>query len=253
MPRGRVIKTVLQIVAILVVLYLAVVAMTWFRQRSILYFPAHDAPATGLAPWSDGSVTIGFCRETPQARAIWLMLHGNAGQAADRDYVLRRMSGQDSLYVLEYPGYGARAGSPTRESLDRAASEAYRLLRARHPHTPVCVLGESIGCGPACALAGERIAPDKIVLAVAFDILANVGAEHFPWLPVRLLLRDNWDNAAALKGYKGPVEIYGARDDTIIPIKHARALAKEVPGARFIEIPGGHNDWAEQEQVKIER
>jgi pimeloyl-ACP methyl ester carboxylesterase len=240
-------------VAILFVCYLAVVAMTWFRQRLMLFFPTHDALSTSLAPWSDGSRVIGWCREAPNARAIWLMMHGNGGQAADRDYVLRRMSGQDSLYVLEYPGYGSREGRPSLESMNQAASEAYQLLRTRNPNIPVCVLGESIGSGPACALAREKIAPDKIVLVTPFDTLANVAAKHFPFLPVRLLIRDNWDNVESLKRYAGPVEIFGARDDTIIPIGHARALARQIPGAQFIEIPGGHNDWSQADRVNIKR
>jgi hypothetical protein len=240
-------------VAILFVFYLAVVAIACCRQRSMLFFPTHDALPTSLAPWLDGSRTIGWCREAPNARAIWLMMHGNGGQAADRDYVLQCMSGQDSLYVLEYPGYGSREGSPSMESINRAAAEAYQLLRSRYPNTPVCVLGESIGSGPACALAREKIAPDKIVLVVPFDTLANVAARHLPFLPVRLLLRDPWDNVESLRRYAGPVEIFGARDDTIIPIGHAKALARQIPSARFIEIPGRHNDWAQEDQVKIRR
>src|SRR5687768_1157441 len=103
------------------------------------------------------------------------MTHGNAGQAADRDYVLDRMSEQDSLYVLEYPEYGLRDESPSRESINQAASEAYRFLRSQNQDTPVCILGESIGSGPACALARKKIPPDKIVLVMPFDSLASVG------------------------------------------------------------------------------
>jgi hypothetical protein len=243
----------LRIVAILFVCYIAVVALVYFRQRSLLYFPSHAAPSSRLAPWSEGGRVIGCCREAPNARAIWLMMHGNAGQAADRDYVLSRMSDEDSLYVLEYPGYGFREGKPSLESINQAASGAYQLLRERHPHLPICVLGESIGSGPACALAREKVAPNKIVLVVPFDTLASVAAQHFPFLPVRLLLRDAWDNAESLRGFGGPVDIFGARDDVVIPIEHARALAKDVPNARFIEISGGHNDWAQSDQVKIRR
>jgi hypothetical protein len=252
-PLAFPLKSVLRITAILLVFYLTVVAMIWFQQRSMLFFPSHDSLSTSLAPWSDGSLTIGYCREAPSARTIWLMMHGNGGQAENRDYVLRCMSEQDSLYVLEYPGYGSRAGSPSAASINQAASAAYRLLRSRNPNTPVCVLGESIGSGPACALAREEIPPDKIVLVVPFDTLANVAARHFPFLPVRLLLRDNWDNVESLKHYAGPIEIFAAREDTIIPVEHARALAGQIPDARFIEIPGGHNDWSQQDQVKIRR
>jgi len=253
MPAWRTIKPVLRIVGILFVLYLAVVAIIYFRQRSMLFFPTHTAPTTSLTPWSDGGRTIGYCREVPNARTIWLMMHGNAGQAADRDYVLSCMSEQDSLYLLEYPGYGLREGSPSLESMNQAASEAYQLLRSRNPNTPVCVLGESIGSGPACALAREKIAPDKIVLVVPFDALANVASRQFPFLPVRLMLRDAWNNVESLRHYTGPIEIFGAVHDAIIPIEHARALAKQIPMSKFIAIPGGHNDWSNDDRVKIKR
>jgi fermentation-respiration switch protein FrsA (DUF1100 family) len=242
----------LRIMAILLALYVVVAAIVYFRQRSLLYFPTHEIrPMTTLAPWSEGGRTIGYCREAPNPLTIWLMMHGNGGQAADRDYVLPRMSVQDSLYVLEYPGYGSRAGNPSLRTFNEAAFSAYRLLRERHPRAAICALGESLGSGPACALARATVPPDKIVLVVPFDDLASVAAQHFPFLPVRLLLRDSWDNVKSLAGFAGPVEIFAARDDAIIPVEHARRLAGKVPGAQFTEIAGGHNDWAQSDQVKI--
>ena len=249
----RITKRVLQFAAILLALYLVLVLAVFFLQRSMLYFPTHHAVSGKLTPWQGGKDTIGYCRAVPNPRTIWLMTHGNAGQAGDREYVLGRMSDQDSLYVLEYPGYGSRAGKPCLESMNQAAAEAYRLLRTRNPDTPVCVLGESIGSGPACMLAREKIPPDKIVLVVPFDSLASVASEKMPLLPVRLMLRDGWDNVASLKHYAGPVEIFGATDDTIVPVAHAKALASQVPGARFTPITGGHNAWCMNEQLKIRR
>ncbi|MCX6928924.1 MAG: alpha/beta hydrolase [Verrucomicrobia bacterium] len=246
-------RAVLRITAILFLGYLALVAIVYFRQRAMLYFPTHSGLSSVLAPWLDGHRTIGYCREVPNPRTIWLMMHGNAGQAADRDYVLQRMSEKDSLYVLEYPGYGSREGSPCLQSINQAASEGYRLLRARNPNTPVCVLGESLGSGSACALAQEKTPPDKILLVVPFDSLANVASGHFPFLPVRLMLRDTWNNVESLRHYAGPVVIFGAVGDTIIPMSHAQALANQIPKAQFIPIAGGHNDWSQDAKVKIER
>ena len=253
MRRWSTIKPVLRIVVILCVLYMVAGVTIYFRQRSMLFFPTHAALSTRLTPWSVGSRTIGFCREVSNAHTIWLMTHGNAGQAADRDYVLPRMSEQDSLYVLEYPGYGLREGSPSLESMNQAASEAYQLLRSRNPSTPVCVLGESIGSGPACALAREQVPLAKMVLVVPFDSLVHLASRKFPFLPIRLMLRDRWDNVESLREYDGPVEIYGAKDDAIIPIEHAKALAHALSKAHFTAIPGGHNDWSECGQVKIKR
>jgi len=115
----------------------------------------------------------------------------------------------------------------------------------------VCVASESIGSGPASSLVGLSQPPDKFVLIVPFDKLSSVAENHFPSFLVRLILKDNWDNVASLSNYKGPVEIFGAESDTIIPVKHAKALAAAIPGSRLTIINGGHNDWAEKGRVKI--
>jgi hypothetical protein len=135
------IKLTLRIAGVLLVIYAVLVGIFYFYQRSLLYLPSHAAPSTTLAVWLDGDRPIGYCRKVPNPSSIWLMMPGNAGQAADRDYVLQRMSQNDSLYVLEYPGYGSRQGSPSLETMNQAASEAYQLLVSRNPKTPVCLLG----------------------------------------------------------------------------------------------------------------
>ena len=179
------------------------------------------------------------------------MLHGNAGQASDRAYALPSFAPDDSVYILEYPGYGNRQGVPSRESLDRAAQEAYDLLRATHPSLPVCVVSESIGSGPAAMLATLSRPPDKFVFIAPFDKLSLVAEDHFPTFLVRLLLTSNWDNAKALSHYQGPVEVFGAESDTIIPVRHAKALAAAVPQSRLAIIPGGHNDWSLGGRVRV--
>lgn len=245
----------LKVLAALVLLYIGLVALLYFRQRSLLYFPSHRSGSGTdlLKPWSFNGRLIGWCHEVTNAQTIWLMLHGNGGQAADRGYVLPCLSGTDSLYVLEYPGYGLREGKPSLDSFNNAASEAYNLLRRQYPHVPVCVLGESLGTGPASFLAREKTPPDKIVLVVPYDTLANVAGSKFPFVPVRLLLHDNWNNVQALQQYTGPVELYGAAGDQIIPFARAKALASRLPKARLVCLDCGHNDWAAAPDVKLRR
>ncbi|HVU32939.1 MAG TPA: alpha/beta hydrolase, partial [Opitutaceae bacterium] len=239
----------------LLLLVLVVVALVLVgcatAQRKLLYYPTHHDGANGLVPWRDGDLLIGYAREVANPRNVWLMLHGNAGQASDRAYALPCFADDDSVYIMEYPGYGARPGSPSKTSFNAAAAAAYRSLRKRFADKPVCVVAESIGSGPACTLASLSLPPDKFVLIVPFDTLAGVAADHFRYLPVTWMLRDNWNNIAALAGYRGPVEIFGAEADTIIPIRHARALAQSVPQAVFHRIRGGHNDWSTSGEVVI--
>jgi alpha-beta hydrolase superfamily lysophospholipase len=220
-------------------------------QRKVLFYPTHDARDNGLARWTHDGRVIGLAREVESPENVWLLLHGNGGQAADRTYALPAFSPRDSVFVLEYPGYGRRAGKPSRRALDAAAREGYADLRERFPGIPVCVAAESIGSGPASMLARERPPPDKLVLIVPFDDLRSVGRDHLAFLPMSLLLAGTWNNVESLAAYRGPIDVFGARRDEIIRVSHAKALADSVRQARFHEIPGGHNEWSQQGEVSI--
>jgi uncharacterized protein len=248
------VKIVYALLALAVAAYGFLLLDIYFRQSSILYAPSAEMrPISSLRSWTLGDRTIGYAREVPNPQTCWLMLHGNAGQAEHRDYILPHLNPTDSLYVLEYPGFGLRSGKPSRESLNAAALEAYNYLRTQNPGTPIGVIGESIGSGPACELARASTPPDKIVLLTPFDTLANVASSHFPFLPIGLLLRDRWDNGEALRTYRGPVEIFGASRNDVIPISLAKALANQHPGAIFHTMSGGHNDWLNNSDVRIAR
>jgi pimeloyl-ACP methyl ester carboxylesterase len=212
-------------------------------QRKVLFYPSNHANANGFTRWEHEGATIGYAREVAAPDNVWLMLHGNGGQAADRAYAMHAFDERDAVFILEYPGYGERAGTPSRRAFDAAAREGYAVLRARFPGRPVCVLGESLGSGPASMLSREKPAPDKIVLVVPFDDIKSVARAHARYLPVGLILAGTWDNVDALKDYKGPIEIFGAERDEVIPVKHARALAESVPQAKFHLIPINHG-WA---------
>jgi uncharacterized protein len=217
-------------------------------QRKVLFYPSHHANHNGFTRWVREGRTIGFAREATDPKNVWLMLHGNGGQAADRTYAMFAFDPADSVYILEYPGYGQREGKPSRRAFDAAALEGYTELRARFPGKPLCVAGESLGSGPASMLSRENPAPDKIVLVVPFERITDVARDHVNYLPVGLILMGTWDNIEALHGYTGPIEIFGAEKDEVIDVRHARALAESVPQAKFHLIPGGHG-WANGREV----
>lgn len=123
-------------------------------QRSMIYFPEKDtlenllprATATGFVPWEDaGGHFIGWrSKGGDPARAV-MILHGNAGNALHRNALASRILTADpgsSVYILEYPGYGAREGSPSQKALVQAAVDG---LDALPKGTRPVVLGESLG------------------------------------------------------------------------------------------------------------
>jgi pimeloyl-ACP methyl ester carboxylesterase len=219
-------------------------------QRKFLFYPTHYAQETALTRWLHDGKVIGYAREVADPDNVWLMLHGNGGLASGRAYAMPAFSPRDALFVLEYPGYGERPGTPSRRRFDAAALEGYQALRARFPGKRIGVVGESLGSGPAAMLSRALPPPDKLVFIVPFDRLKSVAAEHAPRILVSTVLAGSWDNIDAVSKYRGPVEVFGAQNDEVIAVRHAQALAASIPQATFHLLPGGHG-WALEPVVEV--
>lgn len=227
---------------------IVLVSLVGCMQRRLLYYPTHDnmtglAAQSQLARWEIAGEFTGYARIVSAPQRIWLVLHGNGGQAAQRGYVVERVRRIDSVFILEYPGYGDRSGKPSRDAFDAAARKAYNWIIQQYGIDRVVVLGESLGSGPACMLARTARPPKHLVLIVPFDVLTDVAKEKFAWLPVGLIMLDRWNNVEALQGYKGRLDVFGASNDAVIPAHHARHLAESIPGAVYHEFRGTHA-WA---------
>ena len=236
-------------------------------QRRLLYFPARTtAPAAaaladrlGLRPWSDAAGEVrGWTAPLAGApRARLLVLHGNAGSALDRAFYAAALAPRGlEVSLLEYPGYGARAGAPSEATLTAAALEAVDALAAAGPE-PIWLLGESLGSGVASRAA--RLRPGRVaglILVTPFARLAEVAHHHYPVLP-GFLLRDRWAPRDDLAGFRGPVAVLIAGRDEVVTPGQGRALL-DVPGGprRGWEQPrAGHNSldlrpgWAGWDEI----
>lgn len=229
-------------------------------QRSMIYFPdklsvaaaTNRAAEAGFVPWQTASgETIGWRKPRPNARNRLVVFHGNAGSALDRDFYVEGFQtlGDENtweVYLFEYPGYGARSGSPGKDAFIAAGNAALTELAASDAGKPVFLLGESIGSGPACALAGQM--PQQvsgIILVTPFARLAEVAEARFPWLPVRLLLRENFDNISALSAFRKPVVVVVAENDDVVGAPQGYQLhdALQTP-KRLIVLKGAtHNNF----------
>lgn len=222
-------------------------------QKSLIYFPARAAEAVllneasrvGLEPWRDlhGSL-IGWKRPVRGSLARRLLVfHGNAGFALDRVYLAALPAADWEVLLFEYPGYGARPGSPGEAVIKRAALAA--LDEVTQPgEPPLYLAGESLGTGVAAWLASQR--PDAVpglILITPMTSLTDVAARHYPFLPVGWLMTERFDSLAALRGYEGPVAFVLAGRDEIVPVDLGRRLHARYAGPkRLWEQPqAGHN------------
>lgn len=230
---------------------LAVPATMSVLQDRLLYFPdrapIEQATPPGLRPWPSTEPFRGFVAEpTGAARATAIVFHGNAGHAGHRAFYAQWLVPLGLRVILaEYPGYGPRDGAPGEASLVDDA-EATLLLAQRAWGGPILLVGESLGAAVAAAVAARRPQSTAgLVLLTPWTRLADVAAHHYPWLPVRWLLRDRFDSVESLRAYEGPVVVVVAANDRIVPARFGRTLHDAIAAPkRLVEIPGsGHNDW----------
>lgn len=245
-------------VSVLVSVYFLILVSGCAWQRKLLYFPARYelkqeleyAAQNGFVPWrnAEGGVVGWKFPAATQSVGSVLVVHGNGGAALNRRYLAQGIHEAAALdvYVLEYPGYGARPGSPSLKAWLAAGREALSLLPTNQP---VYVVSESLGTGVAAHLA-ERF-PGQIsgmACFVPYDSLPSLAQYRMPLLLPKLFLVDRYEPAKWLTLYRGPVQFVIAGADDIIPPQFGQRLHDGYGGPkRLLVVPGaGHNEVAEQ-------
>lgn len=237
--------------------YVGLASLAAIFQRRLLYFPtrlsreqAEQAAALeGLTPWTNAAgQLIGWTIPTRDSvTASVLLVHGNGGYAVDRGYLAKAIHSAASVnvFILEYPGYGARNGSPTMASLLGAADEAYAMLDTAKA---IYVVSESLGTGVAAHLAQANPRIAGMSMFVPFDDLAAVAQSVWRFLPVYLILRDRYEPAKWLQQYRGPVKFVVAEADREIPARFGQRLHDSYPGPKELQVlaNAGHQDTTEQ-------
>jgi len=238
----------------------AVVGVLWAWQRQLIYFPdARQVPPAAAVIAGSRDVTL-HTNDGLELGAWFvpaaggedtglavLLAPGNGGNRADRAGFaeLLRQRGL-AVLLMDYRGYGGNPGSPSEQGLAADADAAAQALEELgYPAARTLYFGESLGTGVVAALQVER-PPAGVVLRSPFTRLADVGSHHYPWLPVRTMLRDRFTVVEHLAFSDVPVTvIYGDRDSVVPPQLSAR-VAHGVPAlAETLVLAGvNHNDPA---------
>lgn len=238
--------------------YLAAVVGVTLQQRRMIYQPPGISPQesaaiaqrSGLEPWKNSAgEQIGWrtAAATPTNAAV-LVLHGNASLAEFGDHFSTpiRAAASADVYLLEYPGYGVRAGSANLTNLLAAGDEAVALL-TNYPS--LYVVSESLGTGVAAHVAKHH--PQRVsglMLFTPYNNFLAVARRHLRFFPVDLMLRDRFAPDEWLADYRGPVGFRLATADEVIPLELGQKLFDGYRGPKklWLSEGAGHNDVAAQ-------
>jgi fermentation-respiration switch protein FrsA (DUF1100 family) len=231
----------------------------WFEHKQV-YHPGRlvspdAAEMEQLQPWEDiyfkttDNVRLNgwfFPAKTdsPRAKFVILYCHGNGGNISHRldVYHAFREAGV-AVFAFDYRGYGRSHGRPGEAGtyLDAQAACAWLREKGFAPDN-IIAYGESLGGGIASELC-VRETTGGLILQSTFTSIPDIGAEIYPWLPVRLLAGIRYDTLSRLPKLKIPVLVMHSREDGLIGYRHSeRNFAAANEPKLFVEIRGDHND-----------
>lgn len=236
-----------------------VLVLVWAFQRSLIFFPdtAEVPPAADVLSGgedltlrtSDGlELEAWFAPPAPASEdrdfAV-LMAPGNGGNRESRAGLAHALQDEGfAVLLLEYRGYSKNPGSPSEAGLIRDGIAATDALEAKgYPSERTIYWGESIGGGVIAALLTER-PPAAAVFRSPFTELADVGSVHYPWLPVRTILREEFPVATHVSQSRVPISVIRAEHDSVVPAELSADVAAAAPHLveeRVIEN-ADHND-----------
>ncbi len=244
---------------LMIILALACLPAIWLLlrkfERSQMYYPHKQLEATpeqvGMTyedvflVSEDGVRLHGWWIPAERARGTLLFCHGNAGNISHRlelIAVFRRL--RLNVLIFDYRGFGRSQGSPDEQGTYRDGETFYRYLRQEKKIGPeqIVIFGRSLGGAVAIELA-RRAEAAALVVESAFTSAVDMGKLIFPFLPVRLLVRNQYDSIRKIGELNLPVLIIHSSDDELVPCGQGERLFNAAREPKeFLRIAGGHGD-----------
>jgi fermentation-respiration switch protein FrsA (DUF1100 family) len=230
-------------------LYIGVCIGMYLGQRSLLYVPSGEMGNPkdyGLDfiertfTTDDGVQLIAWYKPPKTIKSPFIIyFHGNAKNLSTRATKLKNLASKDAgVLALSYRGYGSSEGSPSEENLYKDARMMMKF--ANQKSSNIYLYGESLGTGVATQMATEYNVK-KLILEAPFTSVGDRAQEIYPWIPVKLLLIDKFDNMSKIKKIGTSLLIIHSADDNVTPITHGKALfaaASEPKESLFINGHG---------------
>ncbi|MBU0985400.1 MAG: alpha/beta hydrolase [candidate division Zixibacteria bacterium] len=185
-----------------------------------------------------------FPAAEPTSRTI-LFCHGNAGNISRRIYTAQFLCELGvNVLLFDYRGYGLSDGTPSEHGAYADAIAAYDWLvdDREVPPAHVFIFGRSLG-GAVAVETASRVTCGGVIVESSFTSAPDLGQQMFPWYPVRLLARYQFDTASKIGSLKCPVLVTHSPEDQLIPYAMGRTLYERASEPKqFIDLSGDHND-----------
>ncbi|MEE9441512.1 MAG: alpha/beta hydrolase [candidate division Zixibacteria bacterium] len=236
-------------------MYLIILIFVYFMQHKMVYFPSYTISVTPqeanleyedlYLTTNDGVKINAWYVPTDSSRATIILCHGNGGNISHRLETIELFNRLNlSVLIFDYRGYGKSEGRTTEEGTYKDAEAAwdYLIEEKNVPPERIIVFGRSLGGAVACWLAREKNL-GVLIVESSFTSIPDIAAKLYPYLPVRLIARFDYNSGEYIKDIKSPVLFIHSPDDDLVAYDLGKKLFEEANEPKeFLEISGGHNE-----------
>lgn len=208
--------------------YAGLCVYLYVAQRSLLYFPTPEVVLTdakSLRMQTAGAVLKVWQVARPGPDAV-VYFGGNADDVAAHVRPFAHALPDQSLYFVNYRGFGGSTGTPTEAALFADALSVFDQIHKDHER--VAVIGRSLGSGVAAYIATKRRV-SKLLLVTPYDSIERVAQGQYRWFPIFLILKDRFDTLSRVQKISAPTLVLIAEKDEMIPRERTDRLIAAFP------------------------
>ena len=225
----------IKIISISLLIYLLSCILMFLFQRSFIYFPKINNITNGELINNENEII--FIKTDKYNLKSWyfnskqnsytiIFFHGNAGDLELRAYKANAFRELGFNYLIfSYRGFNSNPGKPNEKNIYLDAQNAMDWLKNNIPDSKIIVYGESLGTGVAVEIAKNNNI-SGLILESPFTSLIDMGKIQFPFLPVKIILKDKFDNQSKIAEVECPILFMHGQDDKVVPFYMSQNLIK---------------------------
>ena len=237
-------KYLYMIFSSIIIAYLLLLIFIYFYQRNLLYHPSENNYQNDKAQFNYEEVFIKvddkiklkswIIEKDLKKFKTLVFFHGNAGDLSNRIYKLNELNKLEiNILIISWRGFSGNAGFPTEQNLYKDAEAAIKWLNSKEiPSNKIILYGESLGTGVAVEIGKKNIF-NSIILESPFTSMENAAKIYYPYLPVKLILKDKYDSINKIKIIKTPILIMHGMKDDIVPFSMGKELFNKANNPKY--------------------
>jgi len=228
-------NNLLQIILVIFFIYFLILVFLYFYQRNLLYHPnennySEDKISVDIEnvriKTSDNIELLGWYHEKNlKDFKTLIFFHGNAGSLENRIHKLNHFRDMNiNFLIIAWRGFSGNNGNPSEQGLYEDGKSAIDwLIKKGVSEKNLILYGESLGTGVATHLAQNKNFAG-VILETPFTSMIDAAKKFYPYIPVKLLLKDKFENYKKIKNINLPILIMHGEVDQLVPFSMGKKI-----------------------------